>query len=60
MDESLPKASLLDGYRFTGFWVRARIKQRVRDPNGLVIVLARRQKNDVWRVRQSSFPLLRP
>jgi hypothetical protein len=42
MDESLAKASLLDGYRVAGFRVRARIKPHVRDPTGLVITLARR------------------
>jgi hypothetical protein len=40
MDESLAKASLLDGYRVAGFRVRARIKSHVRDPTGLVITLA--------------------
>jgi hypothetical protein len=44
MDESLAKASLLDGYRVAGFRVRARIKPHVRDPTGLVITLARREK----------------
>jgi hypothetical protein len=34
----------LDGYRVPGFRVRARIKPHVRDPTGLVITLARRQK----------------
>jgi hypothetical protein len=60
MDESLAKASLLDGYRVAGFRVRARIKPHVRDPTGLVITLARREKNRLRRVRQSSFPFLRP
>jgi hypothetical protein len=44
MDESLPKASLLDGYRVRGFRTRARIKQHGRDAMALVITLARSQK----------------
>jgi hypothetical protein len=44
MEKSLSKASLLDGYRMTGFRTRARIKQHDRDPMALVIMLARSQK----------------
>jgi hypothetical protein len=60
MDESLAKASLLDGYRVAGFRVRARIKPHVRDPTGLVISLRGAKKKRVRRVREGSFPLLRP
>jgi hypothetical protein len=51
MDESLAKASLLDGCRVAGFRVRARIKPHVRDPTGLVITLARREKKRFLAVR---------
>lgn len=44
MEKLLSRASIFDGYRFSGFVTRVRVKEHERDPSSLVISLARRQK----------------
>jgi hypothetical protein len=52
MKKSVPRKSLLDGYRFAGFRGRSKIKGCFGDSTSLVISLSRRQKKQFVELAQ--------